>query len=445
MRRGFWGLPLLGEMGRDYLDFITRLHAHGDITFMRIGREWCYDLFSAELVRSVLVDHAEDLVRWERVLGIFEQVFGQSVLTTEGSTWQRQRRMLQPAFTPRRVAGYAALMREATAAALDAALPTGTSSGQVSVDAMYTRMTMDAIVRTLFSTQGPSDVSDAIEAMQVLSEAAMREMVQPFPLPEWLPQPGQRRKRAATAMLRGLVNRHIQARRQNPHLAGGDDLLGMLLALRDEETGEGMSDAELLDQCVLTFQAGHETSATALLWWSWLMATHPQAAARAHEEVDRVLAGGRLPQPDDLPALPWLTATLKETLRLYPPIGALMTRRTTRGFTVGGWQIPRGAMVRIAPWIVQRDARAFEQPEAFRPERFLPGAPPPPRGAWIPFGVGPRVCIGQHFAMLEMTLMAAMQLQRFTLALPPGVPNCEPQLKITLRPKAGLSLLLTRR
>ena len=443
-RRGWWGLPLLREMGQDYLAFLARLHAHGDITLMRIGREWAYDVFSAELVRAVLVDNAEHLVRWEHGLDVFEQVFGQSVLTTEGATWQRQRRMLQPAFTPRRVAGYAALMREAADEALAAALPAGCASGTVPMDQLFTRMTMDAILRTLFSARGPSEVGDAIEAMQTLSDAALREMLTPILLPDWLPHPGRRRKQAALATLHGLVHRHIEARRASGDTAASD-LLAMLLALRDEETGEGLSGAELFDQCMVTFQAGHDTGSTALLWWSWLMATHPEAAGRAREEVDRAL-GGRPPEPDDLPALPWLTASLKETLRLYPPISALLTRRTTQAITVGGWQIPQGAMVRISPWIVQRDARAFPEPDAFRPERFLPDAPPPPRGAWIPFGVGPRVCIGQHFAMLEMTLMAALLLQRYTLSLPPGaLPGGVPELKVTLRPKDRVILQLTRR
>ncbi|MEX8519044.1 MAG: cytochrome P450 [Leptothrix sp. (in: b-proteobacteria)] len=189
---------------------------------------------------------------------------------------------------------------------------------------------------------------------------------------------------------------------------------------------------------MVSFQAGHETSATALLWWSRLL------AERAQAEVDTVLAG-RDPGPDDLAALPWLTATLKEAMRLYPPIAALLTRRTTQAIQVGGWTIPRGALLYVTPWVLQRDARWFEQPEAFRPERFLPDAPPPPRGAWIAFGVGPRVCIGQHFAMLEMTLVAAMLLQRYTLTLPADAPPAEPVLNVTLRPCHGLTLLLRRR
>jgi cytochrome P450 len=195
---------------------------------------------------------------------------------------------------------------------------------------------------------------------------------------------------------------------------------------------------------MVTFQAGHETTSTALLWWSRLMAEHPAAAQRASDELRQVLAG-REPTPDDLPALPWLGATLKEAMRLYPPVAAMMSRRTTQDIRLGGWHVPRGSVLRITPWLLQRDARWFSAPEAFRPERFMPDAPPPPRSAWLPFGVGPRVCIGQHFATLEMTLVAAMLLQRFALVLPADAGPVVPVMNVTLRPRDPVALLLQRR
>ena len=144
-------------------------------------------------------------------------------------------------------------------------------------------------------------------------------------------------------------------------------------------------------------------------------------------------------------ALPRLTATLKEAMRLYPPVAALMTRRATQDLQVGPWTIPKGTLVRLTPWVLQRDARVFDDPDTFRPDRFLPGAPPPARGAWMPFGTGPRVCIGQHFAMLEMTLVAALLLQRYRLVLPPGTAPAELMLNVTLRPRGGVRLTLARR
>jgi cytochrome P450 len=450
----WWGFPLLRAMQRDYIGFTTGLQrAHGDIVAMRLVNERSIDLFSPDAVREVLVEQAAHLVRWERGIEVFEQVFGQSVLTTEGALWQRQRRMLQPAFTPRRVAAQAALMVQAIGPALERALPPGPagSTAEVDMDALFSALAMDVILRVLFSRSAAADARAAAQATQVLSQEALREMFMPFTLPDWLPLPGRAAKRRALRTLRDLVGRHIAERRaalQAGAAVPQDDQLALLLDLRDTDgpqaTGEGLSTQEVFDQCMVSFQAGHETSATALLWWSRLMAEHPAAAERARAEVDAVL-GGRDPLPADLPALPWLSATLKEAMRLYPPIAAVMTRRATADLKVQGYTVPRGSMLRITPWVLQRDPRSFTEPEAFRPERFLPGAPPPPRGAWMPFGAGPRVCIGQHFAMQEMQLVAAMLLQRCTLALPPGAPPAVPDLHVTLRPRSGLRLLLTRR
>lgn len=441
----WWGLPLLRAMHADYLGFTAQLHRdHGDVSFMRIGIERGIDVFDPALVRQVLVDQADRLVRWERGMEIFEQVFGQSVLVTEGDTWQRQRRMLQPAFTPARVAGYAALMREAAEGALDAAVPAGAADAWVDMDALFSGLAMDVIMRTLFSSRAPADALDAAHAVQVLSANAMEEMFWPMSLPDWLPLPGKAAKRRALRQLRGLVGRHIQARAASPAESPRGDLLAMLLSLRDEETGAPLSDAEVFDQCMVTFQAGHETTATALLWWSRLLAEHPGEAALVHQELDAVL-GDRAPVPQDMAALPRLTATLKEAMRLFPPVAALMTRRATQDLQVGPWTIPKGTLVRLTPWVLQRDARVFDAPDTFRPERFMPGAPPPARGAWMPFGTGPRVCIGQHFAMLEMTLLSAMLLQRYTLELPADAKPVRPVMHVTLRPEGGVRLRLRRR
>ena len=446
----WWGLPLLRQMRRDYLGFVGALQReHGDLTFMQIGAEPAYDVFDPAWVRQALVDQADHLIRWERGIEIFAQAFGQSVLVTEGATWQRQRRMLMPGFTPRRVHGYGELMVDAAQAALDLALPPGQRSADVDMGALTTGLTMDVILRTLFShraTDGAPDTSrEAARATAIASQNAMREMFWPVTLPDWLPLPGKRRKRWALRTLHGVVGRHMAERQTPPaHSAPYDDLLAMLLAVRDEETGEGLSAAELHDQCMVMFQAGHETSATALLWWAWLMACHPDAQARAVEEL-RMVLGARGPTAADTPALDWLGASLKEAMRLYPPIGALMSRRVVKPLQLGPWTVPAGALLRITPWVIQRDPRWFPEPQAFRPERFIAGAEPPPRGAWLPFGAGPRVCIGQHFAMLEMTLVAALLLQRFELQTVPGDAPPEPEFNVTLRPRAPLRLRLIRR
>ena len=443
----WWGLPVLRRMARDYPGFVESLRdTYGDVTYMRVGTERAYDVFDPALVRSALVDQADQLIRWERGIDIFLQTFGRtSVLVTEGATWQRQRRMLMPGFAPRRVQGYAALMSAAARTLLDDVVPTGRREIDVDVAELMTRLTMDVILRTLFSQPEQGEAHDAARATQVLSRSAMREMFWPVTLPDWLPLAGKRAKRWGLRTLHGLVRRHIAQRQAvPPDQAPQDDLLAMLLAVRSDDTGQCLSDAELHDQCITMFQAGHETSATALTWWAWLMASHPQAQQQAYGELRAVL-GAREPTAADIPALDWLGASLKEAMRLYPPLGALMSRRVVAPLRLGPWTLPAGALLRVTPWVIQRDPRWFPDPGAFRPERFVAAAEPPPRAAWMPFGTGPRVCIGQHFAMLEMTLLAALLLQRYELLTLPGGAPPDPDFNVTLRPRKALRLRLLRR
>ncbi|MFO1253763.1 MAG: cytochrome P450 [Inhella sp.] len=433
----WWGWPDFRAMQRDLLGFVNRQRTLGDWVRHQVLNERSLDLFDPEALRRLLIDRHDQLIRYERGPEVFAQTMGQSVLVTEGARWQRQRRMLQQGFGPRQVAGFARLMSEAGAAAFDA-LP----GGDTDMDALFTHLTMDVILRTLFSHAGDAqEAQSAAQAMKDLGEIGLREMFWPFSLPDWLPLPALRRKRRALRVMRELLQRHLSTRAADPH-PPQDDVLAMLQALRDPETGQALAAQEIFDQCMVTFQAGHETSASALLWWSALMAAHPEAQTRAAAEVAQALQG-RAPGPQDLAALPWLCATLKEALRLYPPIPALLTRRTLAEIELAGVRLPRRLLVRITPWVLQRDPRHFPESEAFRPERFLPDAPTPPRGAYIPFGIGPRVCLGQHFALLELNLLAAQLLQRFRLLpLAPGLPT--PAFHVTLRPQDGLRLKLQR-
>ncbi|MFN7573258.1 MAG: cytochrome P450 [Betaproteobacteria bacterium] len=439
--RRWWGLPLLAALQRDYLGFCERLkREYGDLVRMRIAHERSVDVFDPAVVRELLVDQADASIRWERGPAVFAELMGQSVLVTEGPTWQRQRRTLVQAFTPKRVEGYAALMATAATAALDAVL-VDAAAGVVDVERLYSHLTMDVILRTLFGVPAGGDTAALARAVQCLSDAGYRQMFLPFNLPVWLPLPGSGSKRRALRRMRDLIRRHIEAPLRP---AATTHLLAQLQSLRDENSGAALSAQEVFDQCMVTFQAGHETTATALTWWSWLLASHPADAQRAADEVDRALVG-RAPAATDLPRLPWLAATLKEALRLYPPAAILMTRRTLTTIHAGGFRLPARTLVRVTPWVMHRDERWFPQAVHFRPERFLPDAAPPPRGAYLPFGLGPRVCVGQHFATLEMTVVAALLLQRFRLATLPGAAPPQPLARITLRPRAPLRLRFERR
>lgn len=439
----FFGLRLAGRMFKDYVGFHQQLHRrYGDAVYMRLGpfRDYCFA--HPDLVREVLVEKAKSFVRWERGMQVFARAHGQSVLITEGAVWQRQRRMLQPGFGTKRFDGYARQMVAAAAGALDA-LPVG-GEQPLDYEQAMTMLTMDVIMRTMFSSQVPQDGAAASHAVRVLSRSAMKEMFLPFAVPEWVPLPWRTETRRALRTLDTLVWRFVRERQAAP--GEHHDLLAMLMAAADDEGDQGrLSAQEIRDQCMTMFLAGHETTATALTWWGWAMAAHPEIAQRATREVDEVL-GGRAPEHTDLARLTYLGQTIKETLRLRPPAASLFTRQAVEEVRIGPWTLPKGAMVLITPYVMHHDARWFDAPERFDPERFSPErAEHIPRGAYLPFGVGPRVCIGNSFATMEMTLIAAMLLQRFELRLPPDSALPRPSLNVTLRPAGGMRLLLVPR
>ena len=456
----FWGLPQWLAQRRDLLGSVRALRqAHGDTTLMRIGRERIVDVFAPDRVRAVLVEQSANLVRWEHGARVMRSVHGDSVAGSEGAAWQRHRSLLQTAFTPQRLAGYTQGLCGAADAGLATALPPHSPSGAVNVQALCERIALRAMLQSLFGASecaaepdatGPdaATLASLAAAVQTLSRIGMRELMLPYLVPDHWPLPGKLAKRRALAVLRAEVVRHIASHTAAPALAAcqpdAPHMLGQLLRHRATETGQALNPREVTSHCLSLLMAGYETTATALSWWALLMAQQPLAAARAAAEVDRLL-GTRAPCADDVPQLPFLTATLKECLRLYPPLPMLMARRTTADIVLAGWTLPRGALLRVTPFVLQRDERSFPQPECFQPERFMPQAASAPHGAWMPFGAGPRACVGRQFAMLELALVATRWLQRFAIAAVPGAAAEAPVLQVTLRPGRDLHLVLQRR
>jgi cytochrome P450 len=260
-------------------------------------------------------------------------------------------------------------------------------------------------------------------------------------LPAWLPTPGNLRARRGLRILERAVWDTIHSRRaEATRPAPAADLLAMLMAARDEQTGQGMSDRQLRDEVMTMLIAGHETVASALAWTWYLLSTAPAAEARLHAEVDRVLAG-RPPAAQDLANLPYTAMVFDEALRLYPPAW-IITRRALADDEIVGYRIPAGALVVVSPYVTQRDARFWPDPDAFEPERFLPErAAARPRFAYYPFGGGPRLCIGNHFAAVEAGLVIATVAQRFRLRLAPGH-QVAVEPSVTLRPRHGLWMTL---
>jgi cytochrome P450 len=447
------GMSFLQAMRRDYLGTLAKVHAQcPDAARMQVLWRRSVHVFHPDLVRELLVEQADKLKRWERVTTIFAQGMGQEgVLVTEGAQWQRQRRLLQAGFGPKRVSAYTRHMVDACDSALRA-LDTPQHNTPHDMHALMTQVTMDVIVRALFGHARQIDSARVSHAIHALSTEGYAQVFRPWLLPAWFPWPSVQRARRAKVWLDQLIAGQIAHKRAEAattpaHATDNEagDLLTMLLQARDPEQPEqGLSPQEVHDQTMVMFQAGHETSATALTWWAGLVARHPEVAQRLHNEVDSVLQGA-MPDADCTQRMPWLMASLKESLRLYPAAAILMTRCSAHDLHCGPWRLSAGDLITITPALIQRDARWFPEPELFKPERFLPGAPDIPRGAWMPFGSGPRVCLGQHFAMMEMAIIAAMLVQRFSLEWPQGQTWPEGEVSITLRPATPMLVRLTPR
>jgi cytochrome P450 len=444
------GLRLLAYIQKDPLGAASRLQRQfGDVARLSILFRRIYYFFSPAAVRQILVDHSADFSREARQLKVFESFQGKNVLTTEGPDWERQRRILAPGFSPKRISGYMSLMSAAVGDSLSielAAEPGGTAT--VDVDALTTRITMDVILRTLFShATTPAEASHVSMAIRALTKQSMREQFWAFIPPKWMPYPGRAIKLGHLQTINTLISTHIKARTCTPNASDArQDVLNMLLAARDDEQTTGsatLTSQEIHDNCIVLFGAGFDTSSSALTWWIGLIATHPDVAAELRRELD--LANADTPASEDIVRLPYLNATLKEAMRLYPPSTALFTRVALRDVLIGATPVAKGTLVVIPIWHLHHDARSFPDPYAFRPERFMPGAPGIPRGAYMPFGAGPHFCLGQHFATIEMAFIAAQLIQKFELSLEEGAVLPEPVVDLALKPQTKLRVRFKRR
>ncbi|WP_322014328.1 cytochrome P450 [Paraburkholderia sp. J12] len=435
---GLLGWGLLRSMARDLPSTLADWQrTYGDVVHLHIRPEHVIGVTDPALVRELLVTHHTSLIRWERGIGVFREVHGHSVLVAEGEAWRSKRHALQPGFAPKPVEAFVPAIAAVTEQTL-AAWPVGNPDWPI--ESALTSLAMDVIVRMLFSQAIGDDARVAEQAVRTTSEAANAEFYALVSGPDWLPW--KRAKREAVAALKNLIDRHLQMRLRVPEEQWPDDLLTRLLRLH-RDAPQAWPLQAIRDECMTIFLAGHETSAATLTWWAWCMASNPEAQAIARDEINRVLQG-RLPEAGMLGSLRWLKQTIEETLRLYPAAPLLISRRTTQPVALGAWQFPARTLFMLPVQVMHHDARWFPEPERFLPQRFAADAPPIPRGAWLPFGAGPRVCLGQHLAMNEMMVIAAMVLQQFVLEVPAGAAAPRPVLNITLRPDRAVRLGVKR-
>jgi|HubBroStandDraft_1064217.scaffolds.fasta_scaffold11198_5 cytochrome P450 len=394
-------------------------------------------------IKHILVDNASSYGKTEVARRLLEPGLGRGLLTSEGETWRRHRRIMAPAFDFRSIVGYAPIMTEIAGKLLAEwdALP---DAAELDVAAVMMHATLHIISRTMFSSDSDGIV-DLVERSVGRYQTEIRPgLIDILELPAWLSRlTFAPRGDAMLHEFDKVIDRLITSRERAPADGQRKDLLGRLIAARDEETGGGMSAQEVRDQVVTIFMAGHETTALALTWTWYLLSQHPAAEAKLHAELDQVL-GGRPPRHEDLAKLPYTRMVIEEAMRLYPPAHTL-SRTAVKEDVVSGHRIRPGAQIFIVPWLLHRNPKLWDRPDRFEPERFAPErAASRHRFAYIPFGAGPRICIGAAFAMAEAMLLLATIAQRYRLRLKPGF-AVEPQGLITLRARYGMRMLLERR
>jgi len=413
--------------------------ARGPLCYTTLLGKRIYFVNDAELVKRILLDNLANYPKSVTYRNNLRPFLGDGMLISEGDFWKRQRRLAQPAFHLRRLKALAAAMAGAATR-----MTQGWQHGQViEVMAAMNAVTMDIAAQTLFGADVSGDIGEVAEAMAVLQEETGRIRASAFfELPEFLVRPRGRPFREAVATLDRIVNRIVAERRASGETR--DDLLSMLLEARDEETGQGMTDRQLRDELMTLFLAGHETTAIALTWTFHLLGQTPRAEAILQAEVDEALGERDAPSFEDLEKLPYARMVAEEAMRLYPP-AYVFSRRALADDELGGYRMPAGAHIVISPYALHRRPDYWPEPDAFWPERFAPGARTDrPKLAYLPFGGGPRICIGNSFAMMEHAIVLAAAVRHWHLESIPGV-EVRTEPRITLRPRGGLPMRLLRR
>jgi cytochrome P450 len=431
--RGIIGNFPLGST--DPLGLYTRwARQYGDIFYYRAFSRHIYFLNSPDFAKYVLVTNYRDFIKGEAIR-FNRRIFGNGLLTNEGDSWLKNRRLIQPAFHRDRIESYGS-----TIVAYTERMLTTWHDGEVrDIHLDMMRLGLEIVAKALFNVEIAVErdrVSVALNAVQELNSGG--RMLLP-PILRRLPTIGNLRYERAARQLDEIVYGLIHRRRANGQIA--DDLLYMLLHAQDE--GGLMSDEQLRDEVMTLLLAGHETTAVSLSWIWYLLAQYPEVEEELWSELGRILKG-RSPNIQDLPHLSYTERVIKEAMRLYPPSWAIV-RNSLKDFEIGGYQVPAGATIMMSQWVMHRDPRYFDEPERFNPDRWLDDrAKGTSKFVYFPFGGGPRTCIGASFAAMEATLVLATIAQRYQIRVAGDCP-AEPLPTITLRPKHGIKVVLTRR
>ncbi|QKZ12426.1 cytochrome P450 [Spirosoma sp. KUDC1026] len=437
------GLPLVGnslEYLRDPLAFMRRLlHQYSDerIVQINVGGRVTHLMLKPEETKQVLQENNRNYGRGKS-FAILRAFLGEGLLTSEGDFWRRQRRLAQPAFHRQKLALLANTMIDEAVTWVDR-LAKLDRTKPVNISAATTDATLRIVTKTLFGAGLGPELDQISTALNNLNFIANRRVLNPFKLPKWIPSPDNQAFDKAYQTVDSLIYGIVDERRQTG--ANHDDLLDMYLRATDEETGEGMSNKQLRDEMVTLFVAGYETTATSLAWTLHLLSLHPDILTKAKVEIKQVLDGRDRPSPDDLRSLPYLSQIINESLRLYPPAW-IMSRLSFGPDQLGDHRLNSDQGVLLCPYVLHHDPASWPNPEQFNPDRFA--------GDWskdkhpyafLPFGAGPRLCIGNQFALMEMHAILATLLSRFSVR-PASTTSVGTRPLITLRSKRPIQLFL---
>jgi cytochrome P450 len=406
---------------------------YGDIFHFRAFSRHIYFINSPDYAQYVLATNYKDFIKGE-ALRFNRRIFGNGLLTNEGESWLQNRRLIQPAFRHDRIASYGNTM-----VAYAERLLEGWHDGEVrDIHADMMRVGLEIAAKVLFDVEVAAEkerISEALDTVTMWNAGG--RMLLP-PIFRRIPTPGNLRYERAVRQLDEIVYRYIGKRQEDGH--AGTDLLGVLLQAQHE--GEPMSDEQLRDEVMTLLIAGHETTAISLSWAWYLLARNPEVEEKLWSELRDVL-DGRSPNIQDLPRLSYTDCVIKEAMRLYPPVWAVV-RNSLVDCELGGYRVPAGATIMVSQWVTHRDPRYFDEPEQFEPDRWLRGNEGGAKFIYFPFGAGPRACIGASFAVMESVLILATIAQRFQIRVSTDAP-VQPLPTMTLRPKNGINIVLTRR
>lgn len=433
-------LNFLRILQRDPLEALTKSATeYGDAVHFQIGWQHAYLLNHPDAIQHVLQLNSRNYSKDTFQYNLLSAITGRGLLTSDGDFWLRQRRLIQPAFHRNRIKSLGTMITQATEKMLDGWESRFAGGAAIDVDAEMMRLTLEVVGKALFSADLTGTTDRLTRAVMTALDHIIHKARNPVRLPSWMPVPRERSFRQAVKELDEAVYALINMRRKSPttEIRGRElDLLDMLLQAKDEQSGEGMTDLQLRDEVITLIIAGHETVASALTWTWYLLAKNPQFFTHLSRQVSQALAG-KLPTTEVLSHLPYVRMVFEEALRLYPPAW-IITRKALELDRVGGFEIAPGSLVVISPYTIHRHPDYWSEPERFDPDRFDPlQSQGRPRFTFIPFGAGPRLCIGESFAYFEAQLIIASVVQRFRLELEHSIP-VSPEPLVTLRPSSEL-------